>query len=245
MNIDRSTADAGIDGPSQTRPSPLILFPGVGGDSRLFSPQRIAFPELIVPRWIEPKPREPLAEYAARFADVIKPHRPCFVGGISFGGVVALEVAAHLPTRECYLFGSIRDPREIPMRLRIFRPGSDLIMIPKWLAPFALAYTGRWFNPVVRGFLHQLKDADSKFLRWAAGAILTWKPSAGVSRVRVVQIHGDRDWVFPIQRISADKTITGAGHLMSLTHADQVNSFVRQRMTDAPEWPMNPANDRE
>lgn len=237
MSTDRSTADSDSTHHPQERKAPLILLPGVGGDSRLFTGQRQAFPELVVPAWIEPKPREPLVEYAARFADVIDPGCPCFLGGVSFGGVVALEVATHLQTRECYLFGSIRDPREIPVRLQIFRSISDLIMIPKWVSPFALTYGGRWFNPVVRGMLHQLKDADARFLRWAAGAILRWKPSPEVRQVRVVQIHGDRDWVFPIGRIVADKMITGAGHLMSLTHADQVNTFVRQRMNEAPELP--------
>lgn len=245
VSTDRSTADANSDSPSQIRKSPLILLPGVGGDSRLFSAQRIAFPELVLPRWIEPMPRESLVEYAARFAKVIDPGCPCFVGGVSFGGVVALEVATHLQTRECYLFGSIRDSRELPKRLQFFRSISDLIMIPKWVSPFALAYGGRWFNSVARGMMHQLKDADSRFLRWAAGAILKWKPSPGVSQVRVVQIHGDRDWVFPLRRIVADKTIIGAGHLMSLTHADQVNEYVRQRMNEAPELPANDANARE
>ena len=210
---------------------PLILLPGVGGDARMFGPQRSAFPELIVPDWIEPLRNEPLADYAARFAKVVDPGGPCFLGGVSFGGVVALEVASHLTTRECYLFGSIRDPREIPARLKVFRSISDLIMILKWLSPTALAYGGRFLNPTARGMLHQVKDTDRRFLRWAAGAILKWKPSPGVSRVRVVQIHGDRDWVFPIGRTSADKTIKGAGHLMSLTHAEEVNQFVRERMS--------------
>lgn len=211
---------------------PLILLPGVGGDARMFGPQRTAFPELIVPEWIEPQPNEPLADYAARFARVVDPGGPCFLGGVSFGGVVALEVATHLQTRECYLFGSIRDPREMPARLKIFRSISDLIMILKWISPIALAYGSRWMNPTIRGMFHQLKDTDQRFLRWAASAILKWKPSEGVSRVRVVQIHGDRDWVFPIGRTAADKMIPGAGHLMSLTHAEQVNQFVRERMEE-------------
>jgi len=220
---------------SQTRQCPLILLPGVGADSRMFGPQRTAFPELVVPDWIEPERNEPLTEYAARFAKVIDPGGPCFLGGVSFGGVVALEVATHLTTRECYLFGSVHDPREIPRRLQIFRSISDLIMILKWTSPVALTYGGRWINPVIRGVLHQLKDADTRFLRWAAGAILRWKPSPGVDRVRVVRIHGDRDWVFPIGRIVADKTIVGGGHLMSLTHAEEVNAFVRERMAMAPD----------
>lgn len=235
VNTDPPPATADPRHHSQAQQSPLILLPGLGGDSRLFGPQRAAFPELVVPSWIEPERNEPLAEYAARFAKVVDPGRACFVGGVSFGGVVALEVASHLATRECYLFGSIRDPKEIPTRLRFFRSISNLVMVPKWLSPLALRCGGRWLNPSVRGALHQFKDADDRFLRWAAKAILTWVPSAGIDRVRVVQIHGDRDWVFPIGHTSADKTVAGAGHLVSLTHADEVNQFVRERMSAALE----------
>ena len=217
------------------RRSPLILLPGLGGDTRLFDAQRPAFPELITPKWIEPQKNEPLAEYAARFAEVIDPGQPCFLGGVSFGGVVALEVASHLKTRECYLLGSIRSPKQMPGRLKIFRPISNLIIIPKRLSPWVLTIGGRWLTPTVRGALHQLKDSDDSFLRWAANAILTWKPSAGVDQVRVIQIHGDRDRVFPIGYVAADKTIPYAGHLVSLTHSDEVNQFIRERMSLAPD----------
>jgi pimeloyl-ACP methyl ester carboxylesterase len=222
---------------------PLILLPGLGGDFRMFGPQRSAFPELIVPPWIEPERNEPLAVYAARFAKVIDPGQVCFVGGASFGGVVALEVASHLKAGECYLFGSIRDPRELPRRLRFFRSISDLVIVPKRFSPMVLSCGGRWINPITRGVLHQVHEADERFLRWAAEAILKWTPSAGVERVRVIQIHGDRDWVFPVGRTSADKVIAGAGHLISITHADEVNRFVRARMlllaeiaTSSPEF---------
>jgi predicted esterase len=76
--------------------TPLILFAGMGADERLFAPQREAFPQLVVPKWIEPVPGESLAEYARRFAEYVDPGVECYVGGASFGGFVALEVARHL-----------------------------------------------------------------------------------------------------------------------------------------------------
>ena len=212
-------------------PVPLILLPGLGGDARLFGRQRADFPEMIVPDWIEPEPNETLEHYAERFSKVIDPGQPCFFGGVSFGGVVALEIASHLSCKECFLIGSIRGPVEIPWRLRIFRSISNLIMIPKWLAPLILTCTGRWLNPHFRGMIHQINDTDARFLRWAAGAILKWTPSTGVQNVRVYKIHGDRDWIFPIGRTTADTLITGAGHLASLTHSDQVNRVLRERIS--------------
>ena len=221
--------------------SPLILLPGLGGDSRLFAAQRAEFPHLIVPSWITPEKQEPLATYAARFAEKIDPGQPCFLGGLSFGGVMALEVATHLLSRECYLIGSVRSPQQIPRRLKIFRAASSLVMIPKWLSPWALTYAGGWMTPQYRGAVRQLMDSDDAFLRWAAGAILDWTPSPGVAKLRIVQIHGDQDRVFPVSSIAADKVIRGAGHLVSLTHAAEVNQFLKERMFMAPDITPQPS----
>jgi pimeloyl-ACP methyl ester carboxylesterase len=230
LNTETSTI-AGEQKAQVEQQSPLILLPGLGGDTRLFDSQRPAFPELITLNWIEPKKNEPLADYAARYAKVIDPGQPCFIGGVSFGGVVALEVASHLAARECFLIGSIRSTNQMPWRLKVLRPISDLIILPRLASPWLLSLGGNWLNPIARGALHQLKDADRKFLQWAAGAILSWTPSAGVADVPVVQIHGTRDRVFPIGRVSADKTIPGAGHLVSLTHSKAVNQYLRERMS--------------
>src|SRR6476619_5718672 len=81
---------------------PLILLPGMAADGRLFRHQRTALPCLRTPDWIAPLDREPLAEYAQRFAQAINPGRRCFVGGASFGGLVALEMAAHLQAEACF-----------------------------------------------------------------------------------------------------------------------------------------------
>jgi len=221
---------------SDDSPTPLILFPGLGCDDRVFANQRAAFPEMIVPKWIEPKPREPLSDYAARMAEIIDPGRPCFLGGLSFGGVMALEVATHLMCRECYQFASIRGLDQLPPRLKMFHYTSDMVMLVKWFSPVIMATGGGWLRPIVRHTLQQIKDTDPRFMRWAARAILHWQPSEATRKVRLVQIHGDGDWVFPSQLIAADLMIPGARHLVSITHADEVNEYVRKRMESAPKW---------
>ena len=95
---------------------PLILLPGMAADGRLFRHQRAALPCIRTPDWIEPRDCEPLADYAQRFAQAITPGGRCFVGGASFGGIVALEMAAHLQAEACFLVASVRSDRELPWR---------------------------------------------------------------------------------------------------------------------------------
>jgi pimeloyl-ACP methyl ester carboxylesterase len=92
----------------------VVLLPGMAADERLFEPQRRAFPNLIVPPWIEPEPCEPLAAYARRMAARLNSSDLLLIGGVSFGGIVALEMADHLGLAECVLISSIRSPAEMP-----------------------------------------------------------------------------------------------------------------------------------
>src|SRR4051812_8548731 len=101
---------------------PIILLPGMAADERLFRLQRAALPALVTPAWIEPRDREPLGVYAARLARCVDPGGPCFIGGASFGGMVALEMAAHLRAEACFLIASVRAARELPWRFRVLRP---------------------------------------------------------------------------------------------------------------------------
>ena len=213
--------------------APLILFPGMGADARMFAPLRSALPQLVTPNWVEPEKNESLVEYARRLAKVVDPGQPCFVGGASFGGVVALEVAAVLPSaRACFLIGSVRSSRARPWRLGLLRPVTPFIGVLPYLSPTLVTLLGHWLRPATRGVLMQLADTDARFLRWAAGAILTWTPSPETDRVRVCHIHGERDLVFPSRLAQADELVTGAGHLVSITHPAAVAEFLRARMEE-------------
>jgi pimeloyl-ACP methyl ester carboxylesterase len=221
-----------------TQDPPLFLLPGMGADARLFRPQLDALPNAVVPPWLPPRPHESLADYARRFAEAIDPGRPCFVGGASFGGFVALEMAPHLNALGCFLVGSARGPSGMPARIRCFRPFGRLIQafplrILKPVAWSAHRSIGRFGHPRARSFLRQLQVDDAHFLRWGMNAVLSWRPSRVTTGVRVFQIHGARDWILPAGRSEADVVVPGAGHLLSLTHAAAVTDFLRRHMMAA------------
>ena len=160
-----------------TDDTPLILLPGLGADARMFSAIHSGLPQLVTPPWIEPLRGESVAGYARRFAAVIDPGRPCFIGGTSFGGVVAQEVAAVLPhVRACFVIGSTRSDKSKPWRIRILRPITPFTVILPWMSPLLVRLLGSWLRLPTRGVMTQLADADAKFLRWGAQAILKWHP---------------------------------------------------------------------
>jgi hypothetical protein len=213
---------------------PLLLLPGMAADERLFEPQRRRFPSLRVPAWIDPLPGEPLRRYAARMARVIDPGRPCVIGGASFGGAVALEMAPHLRAAACVLIGSVRSSAELPWRWRLLRPVAELG--PAWLG--AAARAGAWLgSPWLRGGaarrLQRLSMPQSAFVRWAMCAVVRWWPSAAARRVRALQIHGAADATLPAGRTRPDVTVPAGGHALSLFSLEAVNELLAGVMTAA------------
>jgi hypothetical protein len=207
----------------------------MGADERVFAPQRQAFQQLIVPPWIQPLRGESLSGYAARFAQQIDPGGPCFVGGASFGGFVAIEMARHLADpRGVFLIGSCRSPAELPRRIRALR---TIRGVARWM-PFGAVCSVAGIGatalsivpaPATRSLLRQLADTDARFLRWACRAVLEWEQSAAPA-VPIHHIHGRCDHVLPATNTQADLIVDGAGHVLSLRRGREVNEFLGARI---------------
>ncbi len=219
----------------KTSPTPLLLLPGMGPDHRMFADQAAALPCLSVPAWLDPAPRETLSSYARRMAKVIDPGEPCFVGGASFGGLVALELTDHMRVLGCFLIGSVRSPKEFPKHVSVFRkvPGFSHV-VPFELATllsrgFLLAGGSR-IDSYWTSLVRQLGGSNPSFLRWATRALLGWERPSGLSDVPVFHIHGRKDRMLPCELTSPNLIIEGGGHNICVSHPDDVTRFLRDCM---------------
>jgi pimeloyl-ACP methyl ester carboxylesterase len=221
----------------------LILFSGLGVDARLVQAQQSLDADIEVPPWIEPLENESLAGYSKRFAQQLDLSRPAFVGGISFGGMIAQEVARHVPTRGLVLLATCRSGREVPLPYRVtariarrlplwsIRIGRRLASPLKPLMGLLPSKHLAWFDGMIA-------DTDPAMLRWCAGALVDW-PGAGPLTVPLVQIQGTRDLILPARLTKPTHLIPG-GHLANITHTAEVNAIV-QRFLDGIGAPSGPS----
>ena len=211
----------------------------MGADERMFAKLRPLLPELIVPEWLPPLRRESLRSYARRMAGQINPELPCFVGGASFGGFLALEMLPHLNAKGCFLIGAVRSPSEFPLWIRLARPAHALTRIVPvslflWLSAFLGGTLGFLLPRRTREFLQLGGTLDPAFFKWAAEAVLTWgdfglPPNPACP---VYHVQGELDRILPPRLTQPDELIAGGGHVIALSHPAEVARFIRLRLVE-------------
>lgn len=212
----------------------LVMLPGLGADARQFEPQRAAFPGLRVPAWIPHHPGETLRAYARRFAATVRARRPFFLGGSSFGGMVAQELAAQLRPEAVLLIASARSGRQIAPHLHYFARFAQVLPprafeLGRGLTRLYVRKFGD-LDPAQQALLEAMvAQARPAFVRWGIAAISDW-PGAGDLDVPVWHIHGSDDELIPLARVRPDRVVRGAGHLVNLTHAAEVNRFLAEHL---------------
>jgi pimeloyl-ACP methyl ester carboxylesterase len=220
-----------------TNAARLVLLPGLGADGRLFDAQRTAFPHLEVPAWLPHDRDESLPHYAQRMAATIAPTDPYYLGGASFGGMVALEMVRHLrpAPRAVLLIASCQSGQCIAPHLRYFVRFAEFLPqrtfeLGKGLTPLFISKFGRLTPEQKEWFGTMLDGVDPAFVRWGIAAITDWE-GAGDLPMPVYHIHGSDDELIPVDRVTPDRAIPGGGHLLNVTHADEVNAFLAEHLT--------------
>ena len=213
----------------------LVILPGLGADGRLFDPQRAVFPELEVPAWLPHHEDEWLADYARRMAETVTPSDDLCLGGVSFGGMVALEMARYLRPRAVLLIASCRTGRAIAPHLRYFVEFSHAFPQREFAdgAGLSRLYVRKFgvLTPAQESFYaDMLADTQPAFVRWGIAAITAW-PGPGELAMPVYHIHGSADELIPLAGVRPDQVVPGGGHLLNVTHAPEVNAFLAAHLS--------------
>ncbi len=209
--------------------SRLVLFSGLGGDHRLTRPVVVPGVEVVTPDHLEPLPGEDLPAYARRAADAVGLAESDAVGGTSFGGMLAAEIARRRRVSALVLLGTCVRPQRLPASYRLLeRLGPFLPDAFLGIRAWAQVVRRR-FAPMTPEGLAVLQamaaDCPPARLRAFGRMLMTWD---GVEAFAcpVLSIHGDRDTIIPLSCAEPGLVLKEAGHSFTLTHAPQVGAAI-------------------
>jgi pimeloyl-ACP methyl ester carboxylesterase len=209
----------------------LFCLPGLGADSRMFRYLDLPSEELVGIDWVVPQRQESLAAYTERLLAPYRPGPEDVMLGVSFGGIVALEAARLMGGAPLVVVSSIKRSAERPPYFPFFRR----VPIQRVLPSKTIKRIGTIVPPPQRTglradeyvlFLDMVNQTDPTFMRWGIEQMLRWEnqwlPPCWL------HLHGDRDLLFPINRIPDATVIRGGTHFMIVRQASLINQHIRQ-----------------
>jgi pimeloyl-ACP methyl ester carboxylesterase len=202
---------------------------GLGADERIFSKLNVPEAEFIYLRWFTPEKEESIAAYASRMKEQVGPVEDPVFMGVSFGGMMAIELTKYYTAATVVLISSVKSRKELPTWM-------------KWVSLLGLyrlvpsRSKGR-FRTIGRGFLGEeseeeirlsdefRQNIDPAYLYWSIKQIVSWKNSWRPPGL--YHIHGSKDKTFPLRRIEATHVIPGGGHFMVMNRGKEVSAILQ------------------
>jgi pimeloyl-ACP methyl ester carboxylesterase len=197
----------------------VYLMPGMAASPKIF--EYIKLPEnqfkIHYLEWLLPFENELLEAYALRISKYIK-HDGAVLIGVSFGGVVAQEVAKHISIRKLIIISSIKSVHELPQSMQLAKITKAYKLLPTQfvgnidlIARYAF---GKNVAKRLELYKRYLSVNDGHYLNWAIKNMVCWNQE--IPNPNIVHIHGDMDTVFPIKNIKNCITIKNGSHIMIL-----------------------------
>lgn len=212
----------------------IYMISGLGADRRAFAKLKIAGDyEVVYLDWLPATPNESLKGYADRLAEGIDPGIPFYLIGLSFGGMLATEIAKKLKPLHTFLISSIPLSADLPWYYRLAGAARLQKMVPlnviKNLNLAGLRLLGARTAEDKLMLSQLVADSDPKFIKWALNAILQWRNTERPENL--THIHGSADKILPAKYTKPDIIIPGGGHFMVYANADEVVKYIQRKIT--------------
>lgn len=208
----------------------IYFVSGLGADERVFRLLKFQGYQPVYIHWLAPEKGEPIADYVRRLAAQIKSDRPIIIG-LSFGGIIAVELAKQILVKKVILISSAKAASEIPFYFKLFRwlpihrvfPFKSLLWVGYWFAFWLFSLEAPEERQLLKAIL---LDTDARFIKWALHRVVTWKNELVPDSIH--HIHGTSDRIFPFRLVDADFVIEKGGHFMVLNRAAQVSALIQK-----------------
>ena len=211
----------------------LYFISGLGADKRIF--QNLVLPEsfkIYYIEWLPVTKNESMDSYCRRLSTQINQQEPFTLVGLSFGGVIAIELSKFLSPVQTVLISSFCFKKEVPWYYILLGESRIYKILPPrmLLRPNNIAF--RLFGaykPEVKNLLKNIfEDTDPVFFEWAIRQLFSWdnhwKPA------NLVRIHGTADKILPYKDIMKAIPVKDGEHLMVYSKSAIVSQILTENL---------------
>jgi pimeloyl-ACP methyl ester carboxylesterase len=210
----------------------IYAISGLGADERVFKYLSLEH-ELVPIIWIAPKSKESIVEYANRLINEYEIDQDENFGilGVSFGGLIAVEISKLLSPEVTVLISSAETRDDLSGVIKIAGKLKLIELIPERLfnPPKAIAHF--LFGTDKKELLNSiLDDTDLNFAKWATRELINWQNQ--IRLPNLIKIGGSKD------KLLAPKgkntiIVEGGEHFMIVDRADEISEIINEKIKQA------------
>lgn len=199
---------------------------GLGADERVFKYLKLDTETHII-KWINPKPKEELRSYAKRLLEQINQQQEFGLLGVSFGGIIAIEISKLVKPSKLILISSVEESKQLPSKYVTLGKTQILNLIPNKIIKPPQAIMNYLFGAKNKELLEEIiSDTNPQFIRWALNTIINW--SYEDKSNKVIRIHGTKDKLIPLKGRAIE--VKDGGHFMIVDKAEEISNLINEQM---------------
>lgn len=210
----------------------IYCISGFGADERVFGKVDFGDNDVHYIQWKIPEKNETIGSYARRMRNEISHSDPVLIG-LSFGGMMAIEIAKLVPVEKIILISSVCCRKELPFYMKVTSVLNLNRLIP--MKPYPILEPIENYNLGVedkeqKQLLREYRqNLNLQYSNWAIDRVVNWQNKW--IPPNFIHIHGTKDRIFPIGNIiNPDYVIRNAGHLLLMNNAEEVNEIFKKEL---------------
>ncbi len=213
---------------------------GLGVDSRVFREIDLPEHELVFLEWIPLSNGETMRSYAQKFLAYYEIEQDSVLVGLSFGGMLAHEIATLQCHKGIVLISSSLGKQDFPWYLKLFLSTRLFFLLPDKTILRSNAFSRWLFGVHAQEDIVLLNDLfgsmDPQQVRRMIQCIQTWRPESVATQT--YRIHGTQDHLLKIPE-NVEYPIAEAGHFAVFTHATVVSASLKSCLNEINKLPKN------
>lgn len=207
----------------------MYAISGLDADERVFQNLNLSI-KIIHIKWIAIEPKDTIETYTNRIAKLINTSEDFGILGLSFGGLIAVEVSKILNPKFTILLSSVEVKSELPALFRIVGKTRMLHLIPSYFFRLPISIACWLFGTKNKTLLKNIiNDADLVFYKWAINQITTWKNE---QRINCLKIVGEKDKLLPPTNDEKSSLVKGGAHFMVLDKANEISKIIKNYLKE-------------
>jgi hypothetical protein len=151
--------------------------------------------------------------------------------GVSFGGLVAVEMSKVLKPKMTILISSTETKEGLRGVYKLMGKTNLASLVPSKLFDMPRGIAKLLFGTEETELLNNiLDDTDNRFTKWAVNELINWKNETKIGNC--LQLNGTKDKLIPPNKTENQILIEGGKHFMIVDKANEISNIINNELKD-------------